>query len=167
MLDEKIIDILENNEIKLSEKYEADNNEFYHEVEFYSDAGEDVVETVFYNGTSEDFIRAFREMAMIFDADEHAAMWVDLRGKRGVPNSIRVLCDDADNIKEFLLKVADELENIKDNEIDPDNQHIQIWDNNKCEVVYDGKYENIPTQIDGVEVTSIDNVYANCEELIL
>ena len=48
--------------------------------------------------------------------DEHAAMWVNLRGKRGVPNSIRVLVDDADSIKEFLLKVADELENVKDNE---------------------------------------------------
>ena len=70
----------------------------------------------FYNGTSEDFIRAFREMAMIFDADEHASMWVNLRGEREVPNSIRVLVDDADSIKEFLLKVAEELENIKDNE---------------------------------------------------
>ena len=116
MLNEKITEVLENNEVKLSEKYEANNNEFYHEVEFYSDAGEDVVETVFYNGTSKDFIRAFREMAMIFDADEHAAMWVDSRGERGVPDSIRVLIDDADSIKEFLLKVADELENIKDNE---------------------------------------------------
>ena len=116
MLNKKITKVLGNNRIKLSEKYEADNNEFFQEVEFYSDAGEDVVETVFYNGTSKDFIRAFREMAMIFDADEHAAMWVDLRGKSGVPNSIRVLVDDADSIKEFLLKVADELENIKDNE---------------------------------------------------
>ena len=116
MLNKKITKVLGNNRVKLSEKYEADNNEFFQEVEFYSDAGEDVVETVFYNGTSKDFIRAFREMAMIFDADEHAAMWVDLRGKSGVPDSIRVLIDDADSIKEFLLKVADELENIKGNE---------------------------------------------------
>jgi len=43
-------------------------------------------------------------------------MWVNLRGEREVPNSIRVLVDDADSIKEFLLKVAEELENIKDNE---------------------------------------------------
>jgi hypothetical protein len=116
MLNKKITKVLGNNRIKLSEKYEADNNEFFQEVEFYSDAGEDVVETVFYNGTSKDFIRAFREMAMIFDADEHAAMWVDLRGKSGVPDSIRVLIDDADSIKEFLLKVADELEHIDDDE---------------------------------------------------
>lgn len=116
MLNKKITKVLENNEVKLSEKYEAGNNEFYHEVEFYSDAGEDVVETVFYNGTSEDFIRAFREMADDFDADEHAEMWIDLRGKRGVPDSIRVLINDADSIKEFLLKVADELEHIDDDE---------------------------------------------------
>lgn len=116
MLNKKITKVLGNNRIKLSEKYEADNNEFFQEVEFYSDAGEDVVETVFYNGTSKDFIRAFREMAMIFDADEHAKMWIDLRGKRGVPDSIRVLINDADSIKEFLLKVADELEHIDDDE---------------------------------------------------
>lgn len=47
MLNQKIIEALENNEVKLSEKYEAGNNEFCHDVEFYSDAGEDVVETVF------------------------------------------------------------------------------------------------------------------------
>lgn len=47
MLNKKITKVLENNEVKLSEKYEAGNNEFCHDVEFYSDAGEDVVETVF------------------------------------------------------------------------------------------------------------------------
>lgn len=116
MLNKKITKVLENNEVKLSEKYEAGNNEFCHDVEFYSDAGEDVVETVFYDGTSKDFVRAFKEMADDFDADEHAEMWIDLRGKRGVPDSIRVLINDADSIKEFLLKVADELEHIDDNE---------------------------------------------------
>ncbi len=55
-------------------------------------------------------------MADDFDADEHAEMWIDLRGKRGVPDSIRVLINDADSIKEFLLKVADELEHIDDDE---------------------------------------------------
>ena len=109
MLNKKITKVLENNEVKLSEKYEAGNNEFCHDVE-------DVVETVFYDGTSKDFVRAFKEMADDFDADEHAEMWIDLRGKRGVPDSIRVLINDADSIKEFLLKVADELEHIDDDE---------------------------------------------------
>ena len=116
MLNEKITEVLENNEVELSEKYETSNNEYYHEVQFYSDAGEDVVETVFYNGTSKDFIRAFRKMADYFDADEHAEMWINSRGERGVPNSIRALIDDADSIKKFLLKVADELENIDNDE---------------------------------------------------
>lgn len=68
MLNKKITKVLGNNEVKLSEKYEAGNNEFCHDVEFYSDAGEDVVETVFYDGTSKDFVRAFKEMADDFDA---------------------------------------------------------------------------------------------------
>lgn len=42
-----------------------------------------------------------------FDADEHAAMWVEYRGKRGVPKSIRTLIEDAEAI-ELMLKELDE-----------------------------------------------------------
>ena len=33
-------------------------------------------------------------------------MWVESRGKRGVPNSIRTLIDDADAIKEMVFELA-------------------------------------------------------------
>lgn len=36
-------------------------------------------------------------------------MWVESRGKRGVPDSIRTLIDDADAIKEMAFELADAL----------------------------------------------------------
>ena len=50
-----------------------------------------------------------REYAYDFDPDEHAEMWVESRGKRGVPDSIRTLIDDADAIKEMAFELADAL----------------------------------------------------------
>ena len=50
-----------------------------------------------------------REYAYDFDPEEHAEMWVESRGKRGVPDSIRTLIDDADAIKEMAFELADAL----------------------------------------------------------
>lgn len=40
-------------------------------------------------------------------------MWIDGRGKRGIPDSVRALIDDAENIKDTLLNVAEKLEGIE------------------------------------------------------
>ena len=112
MLNEKTIAILEENDITVSERYEQDG-EYYREIEFYSPEGEDVLETIWYDGTDDGFIEAFRQLADNFDADEHAEMWIDGRGKRGIPDSVRALIDDAENIKDTLLNVAEKLEGIE------------------------------------------------------
>ena len=109
MLSERIIEILENNDMYAYERSEQ-RGEFVREIEFYSPEGEDVIETIFYDGTDEGFIKAFRNNAKNFDADEHAEMWIEGRGKRGVPESVRDLITDAEWIKDTLLSVADELE---------------------------------------------------------
>lgn len=111
MLNERTINIFEENDITVHDR-EQQNGEFYREIEFYSNAGEDVIETIWYDGTDEGFIKAFRQLADDFDADEHAEMWIDGRGKSGVPDSVRELIDDAEEIKETLLTVADELETV-------------------------------------------------------
>ena len=103
MLNEKTIAILEENDITVSERYEQDG-EYYREIEFYSPEGEDVLETIWYDGTDDGFIEGFRQLADNFDADEHAEMWIDGRGKRGIPDSVRALIDDAENIKDTLLE---------------------------------------------------------------
>lgn len=80
----------------------------YIEFEKYSPAGEDFYFTVEGN-VEEGVAKKVREFAYDFDPDEHAEMWVESRGKRGVPNSIRTLVDDADAIKEMLFELAEEL----------------------------------------------------------
>lgn len=40
-------------------------------------------------------------------------MWIDGRGKRGIPDNVRALIDDAENIKDTLLEVAEKLEGIE------------------------------------------------------
>ena len=111
MLNEKTIAILEENDITVSERYEQDG-EYYREIEFYSPEGEDVCETIWYDGTDAGLIEGFRQLADNFDADEHAEMWIDGRGKRGIPDSVRALIDDAENIKDTLLNVSEKLEGI-------------------------------------------------------
>ena len=109
MLNEKTITILDENDMTVSDRYEMDG-EYYREIEFYSPEGEDVCETIWYDGTDDGFIEAFRQLANDFDADEHAGMWINTRNVKGVPNSVRALIDDAENIKDTLLKVAEKLE---------------------------------------------------------
>ena len=109
MLSERTIEILENNDMHAYDRSEQ-RGEFVREIEFYSPEGEDVIETIFYDGTDEGFIREFKAHAVNFDADEHAEMWIEGRGKRGVPESVRDLITDAEWIKDTLLAVADELE---------------------------------------------------------
>lgn len=78
------------------------------EFEKYSPAGEDFILTI--TGNDEAcVVEQVRECAYDFDPDEHAEMWVEIRGKRGVPNSIRTLIDDADAIKEMVFELADAL----------------------------------------------------------
>lgn len=88
------------------------------ELETYSPEGEDVIISLIYDGTEEDFIRQFRSYAEGFDAEEHAEMWIESRGKNGVPDSIKDLLEDAEWIKSTLEEVADDLENIDNQEED-------------------------------------------------
>ena len=95
------------------------NNDGYDvELETYSPEGEDVIISLIYDGTEEDFIRQFRSYAEGFDAEEHAEMWIESRGKNGVPDSIKDLLEDAEWIKSTLEEVTNDLENIDNEEED-------------------------------------------------
>ena len=50
--------------------------------------------------------------------------------------------------------------------VDGDCQHINIWDNEKSEVIFDGYSNGIPDELLVEEVTSIDNVYYDCKGII-
>ena len=111
MLNEKTITTLEENDIRIYDREEP-NGEYCRDIEFYSDAGEDFCRTLWYDGTDSGFIESFRQLADDFNADEHAEIWIHQRGRNGVPATIRELVDDADNIKNKLLSVAEQLDNI-------------------------------------------------------
>lgn len=69
----------------------------------FSPAGENLV---FYVENDETFVDGIKRLAAEFNPDEHAEMWIEWRGKNGVPSSIRQLIDDADAIDEMLKDLA-------------------------------------------------------------
>lgn len=117
-LPEELDKVLDENNITLN-IYSEDNSNLstiHCEFEFYSDLGEDVFETfdleledIVDDDFASAFVNGFCEHSECFDADEHAQMHIEYRGKHGVPNSIRDLIDDADNIKKTLENVSAEL----------------------------------------------------------
>ena len=74
-------------------------------LEQFSPAGEDF----FFYADKNRFAESVTEYAEDFDPDEHAEIWVECRGKRGVPDSIRILIDDADAIKQMLTDLTEQI----------------------------------------------------------
>ena len=84
------------------------------EIENESPAGEDLV--VWISKDEGGFVEGVRKYADDFDADEHAELYAGMRGKRGVPSSIRTLINDADEIQNMLDDLASALEEAKDDD---------------------------------------------------
>lgn len=112
-LQKEICEVLEENNIFVcGDDMTEQDGKMVTELHFTSNAGEDFVFTVWHDGTVDGFIDGFRQYAVDFDPEEHAEMWILNRGKvSGVPQSIRVLIDDADDIAEFLDDVSISLMN--------------------------------------------------------
>lgn len=83
------------------------------EIKNWSPAGENIVE---YFQTKTDIAAQARALTDNYDADEHAEMWVEYRGKNGIPSSIRDLINDADAIGKMYEQLAVKLEEVKENE---------------------------------------------------
>ena len=96
-LSKRIEEVLEKFDFSLcgeiSERYNEEGK-YDIELETYSPEGEDIIVSLIYDGTEEGFIAAFVEYANDFDAEEHAEMWIESRGKNGVPKSIKDLLED-------------------------------------------------------------------------
>ena len=121
-LNDEIEERLDDNDYSIV-NIDKHGDKYVAELETYSPEGEDVIIDIFYDGTDGDFIRQFREYANDFDPDEHAEMWVEGRGKNGVPESILDLINDAQAIKDDLLHMADILEGI-DKEEEPQEKRV-------------------------------------------
>jgi hypothetical protein len=108
LLGEELTDILNNNDISVYSAEQTENGMSIG-LEFYSDLGENVIIDIDCKD-KDDFIKKFEEYAQDFDVDEHAEMWIEGRGTNGVPESISDLLEDAQSIKNFLVRVSDEME---------------------------------------------------------
>lgn len=98
MLPDTIVDLCERLGWWVSENIETGEVEVGHT----SPAGEDF----FFSVNSDHFVEEVAEYARGFNPDDHAAEWIPYRGTRGVPESVRVLIDDADAILEMLKTLA-------------------------------------------------------------
>lgn len=96
-----------------------DNDDSDIELEQHSPAGEDIIVCV----EKENFVENVRYYEDCFSPDEHVTELVPMRGTHGIPSSIRVLIDDADEIKMMLSELAMALEE-KQSEIDNEEGSI-------------------------------------------
>lgn len=110
-MNKKLIKILENNDFGTGE-ITKQGNEYYMEINQYTPEGEDWNECIWFDGTDKGFINSLGERVNNFDVDEEAEIWVDSRGKNGVPSSIKALIEDAEWKLEMLKGVFEELRNI-------------------------------------------------------
>lgn len=117
-LNEKIIEVIENNGFCYSAVIEHDNKFYY--IELYQDtpAGEDWHVIIWFNGSNNGFINSFRRYSESFDVDEKIEVLVDSRGKYRVPSSISLLVKDTEWKKETLGKTLKDLEDLDENEDD-------------------------------------------------
>lgn len=87
------------------------NERNYVELETCSLLGEDFSMIIDFDKeeTIDSFLENLKEYESDFDSEEHAKMWIESRGKNGVPNSIRDLLDDAEEIKKMIFELWDKL----------------------------------------------------------
>lgn len=150
-LSKRIEDVLEKFDFSLcgdiSERYN-EKGKYDIEIETYSPEGEDVIVPLIYDGTEEGFVAAFVDYANWFNAEEHAEMWIESRGKNGVPESIKDLLEDAEWQKNMFLEVAEAL-----NHLDNESEELESMDR---EQFYNYIVENFT--ISGEAGRLIDNI---------
>ena len=108
---EKIYDVLD----KLSVRYDINycGSETEAMIEFWTDTvGQDIPTEFDYDGTPEDFVKQFTERAENYDVDEEVELYVNMRGKNGVPDTVRELLDDCQEAKDTLMEIAEKLQEV-------------------------------------------------------
>ena len=100
---------------------------WYGLVEFWTDtAGQDIPTEFSFNGTAEDFVKQFTRCAENYDVDTEVEVYVDMRGKNGVPDTVRELLDDCQEAKDTLMMIAEVLKNAKPY-IKPTKEERREW----------------------------------------
>lgn len=108
-LSDDIVEIVEGYDFWINDVCQQDK-EYYVEIGKITPAGEDWMVCVWFDGTADGFAESVRLLYEAFDVDEEVEVWVEGRGKNGVPSSIRTLVEDAEWKESELLKLAEKLE---------------------------------------------------------
>lgn len=87
----------------------------YAELYKYSPAGEDFSMVIDFDkeNQADTFLEDLDRYLDGYDADEHAEMWLESRGKGGCPSSLRELLDDAEAIEEMIRELRTALEAVE------------------------------------------------------
>ncbi len=130
-LNENIVRVFENNGFTVGEpEYSNHHREYCVEINQSTDLGEDWWLTLWYDGTDEDFIQKFETLVENFDPDEEAEIYIDMRGKNGVPDSIRDILDDQvwklNTLKTTLEELNEEFEEYPDTDDEDEEYTITL-----------------------------------------
>jgi hypothetical protein len=137
-LNENIVRVFENNGFYVGEpEYSNHHREYCVEINQSTDLGEDWWLTLWYDGTDEDFIQKFETLVEYFDPDEEAEIFIEMRGKNGVPDSIRDIINDQEwkleTLKTTLKELHEEFEEPEEPEDEEEEYTItlKLTDNGK------------------------------------
>ena len=121
--------------------YKEEDGRTYVEMEKYSPLGEDFGMIVDFTEENpvDTFMSDLGEYYLNFDPEDHAAMWIENRGKNGTPNSIRALIDDAYAIKDMIQELYEDL---KGDRVYPNTGNIYTF----LVLDYDGTYDMEPEE---------------------
>lgn len=72
----------------------------------HDDPEEDYVELEKYSPAGEDFIFGVQKGNFVKNVREHVELWIEGRGKNGVPATARELVEDAEAIRDMLNELA-------------------------------------------------------------
>lgn len=106
---EEIYDVLDDMDVRYNTEYCGSKTEAL--IEFWTNtAGHDIPTEFDYDGSPEDFVKQFTESAENYDVDEEVELYINMRGKNGVPNTVRKLLDDCQEAKDTLMEIAEKLQ---------------------------------------------------------
>lgn len=83
--------------------------QWYIDIQQYTPAGEDWWVSVWFN-SKDDIGNAVENLYADFDVDEEAELWIESRGKNGVPDSIKELVEDQEWKEKKLEELHEKLQ---------------------------------------------------------
>lgn len=106
---EKLKKIIENKGFEISDTDFGIEKEPGWELQQYTPLGEDWYVSFQHSNNIDTFINSLKSYTYNFDIDEEVELYVEMRGKHGIPSSISALLEDAKWKKETLEDLLAEI----------------------------------------------------------